>query len=104
MNNIQKSLIIGFTLASFTFIHAINLIKENIFELNLGSIEKYSLIINYLCLGIILFGICLLLNNNQSKLSKNIFLTIILLFFIGLFSNQIYGVYDMPIDLAPRSI
>ena len=69
MNNIQKSLIIGFTLASFTFIHAINLIKENIFELNLGSIEKSSLIMNYLCLGIILFGICLLLTNNQSKLS-----------------------------------
>tara|TARA_Y100001980_G_C14554600_1_gene341553 strand:+ start:783 stop:2402 length:1620 start_codon:yes stop_codon:yes gene_type:complete len=93
------------TLTSFFFVHIINLIKGNVFELDIHFIEKLSLVFNYTIFFIITFIIFNFLDNRKSSHSvNNIKITFYCIFFLFLFSSQIYGVYTLPVDLAPRSI
>ena len=104
MNNF-KIFYIPLTLTSFFFVHIINLIKGNVFELDIHFIEKLSLVFNYTIFFIITFMALSFLENRKSYyLAKIIKITIYCTFFLFLFSSQIYGVYTLPVDLAPRSI
>ena len=104
MKNLAKLLTLGYTMASLAFIHIINLINGNIFELSFGLKEKFSILINFAFLGLFLTFALFIINKRSNRKNKVLFNFILFSFFMLFISNQIYGTYDMPIDLAPRSI
>ena len=98
MNSKIEKILIAFTLSSLTFIHTINLINGNIFELELGFLEKLSLIFAFFILSIFL---CLLIGFVSTFKSKNIkgfiFSSICTFFFIVFFNNQTFAIFELPI-------
>ena len=100
---------IPITLTSFFFIHITNLIKGNVFELDIHSIEKLSILTNFFLFFVFMFIIFFFLSKQKTLKSKVIKLFLYFSFFLFLFSSQIYGVYTLPVKInfigyVPRSI